>query len=284
MGKFGFSAMALACVAVVGIGIGYAQAPKPMDVSDDPIVATVDGVAIHKSDVAQMQRNLPPQYQQLPLEVLFPAVIERLIDAKLVAAAGRKEGLQNDAQVKQRIAQFEERVIQEAYLTKRVDAAVTDEAVQKRFETMKSAGGGAGKEEVKARHILVQTEAQAKEVIVELKKGGDFAELAKTKSLDPSGKQQGGDLGYFSREEMVPEFSEAAFKLKDGEMTDTPVKTQFGYHVIKVEARRTTTIQIEEVREDIVNDIQKEVVEAELGKLRTGAKVERFNLDGSPRK
>jgi peptidyl-prolyl cis-trans isomerase C len=284
MGKFGFSAMALACVAVVGIGIGYAQAPKPMDVSDDPIVATVDGVAIHKSDVAQMQRNLPPQYQQLPLEVLFPAVIERLIDAKLVAAAGRKEGLQNDVQVKQRLAQFEERVIQEAYLTKRVDVAVTDEAVQKRFETMKGAGGGAGKEEVKARHILVQTEAQAKEVIIDLKKGGDFAEIAKAKSLDPSGKQQGGDLGYFSREEMVPEFSEAAFKLKDGEMTDTPVKTQFGYHVIKVEARRTTTIQIEEVREDIINEIQKEVVEAELGKLRGGAKVERFNLDGTPRK
>lgn len=284
MGKFGFSAMALACVAVVGIGIGYAQAPKPMDVSDDPIVATVDGIAIRRSDVALVQRTLPAQYQQLPIEVLFPAVIERLIDAKLIAAAGRKEGLQNDVEVKRRMEQFEERVIQESYLTKRVDAAVTDEAIQKRFEVMKSAGGGAGKEEVKARHILVQTEAQAKEVIVDLKKGGDFAEIAKSKSLDPSGKSQGGDLGYFSREEMVPEFSEAAFKLKDGEMTDTPVKTQFGYHVIKVEARRTTTVQIEEVREDIVNEIQKEVVEGELSKLRTAAKVERFNLDGSPRK
>lgn len=284
MGKFGFSAMALACAAVVGIGIGYAQAPKPMDVSDDPIVATVDGVAIHKSDVAMVQRTLPPQYQQLPIEVLFPAVIEQLIDAKLVGAAGRKEGLQNDTDLKKRLEQYEERLIQEAYLSKRVEAAITDDAVQKRFEAMKAAGGGGGKEEVKARHILVQTEAQAKEVIVDLKKGGDFAEIAKAKSLDPSGKQQGGDLGYFSREEMVPEFSEAAFKLKDGETTDTPVKTQFGYHVIKVEARRTTTIQLEEVREDIVTDIQKEVVKAEVGKLRTGAKVERFNLDGTPRK
>jgi peptidyl-prolyl cis-trans isomerase C len=253
-------------------------------VTDDPIVATVDGMAIHKSDVALVQRTLPPQYQQLPIEVLFPAVIERLIDAKLIAAAGRKEGLQNDTEVKRRVEQYEERVIQESYLNKRVDKAVTDEAVQKKFDAMKAAGGAGGKEEVKARHILVQTEAQAKEVIVEIKKGADFGEVAKTKSLDPSGKSQGGDLGYFTREEMVPEFSEAAFKLKDGEMTEAPVKTQFGYHVIKVEARRTTTIQLDEVREDIVGEIQKEVVEAELGKLRTGAKIERFNIDGTPRK
>jgi peptidyl-prolyl cis-trans isomerase C len=284
MGKFGFPAMALACAMLVGSGLGYAQAPKPLDVTDDPIVATVDGMAIHKSDVALVQRTLPPQYQQLPIEVLFPAVIERLIDAKLIAAAGRKEGLQNDTEVKRRVEQYEERVIQESYLNKRVDKAVTDEAVQKKFDAMKAAGGAGGKEEVKARHILVQTEAQAKEVIVEIKKGADFGEVAKTKSLDPSGKSQGGDLGYFTREEMVPEFSEAAFKLKDGEMTEAPVKTQFGYHVIKVEARRTTTIQLDEVREDIVGEIQKEVVEAELGKLRTGAKIERFNIDGTPRK
>jgi peptidyl-prolyl cis-trans isomerase C len=284
MGKFGFPAMALACAMMVGVGSGSAQAPKPLDVTDDPIVATVDGVAIHKSDVALVQRTLPPQYQQLPIEVLFPAVIERLIDAKLIAAAGRKEGLQNDAEVKRRVEQYEERVIQESYLNKRVDKAVTDDAIQKRFDVMKSTGAAAGREEVKARHILVQTEVQAKEVIVEIKKGADFGEVAKAKSLDPSGKQQGGDLGYFAREEMVPEFSEAAFKLKDGEMTEAPVKTQFGYHVIKVEARRTTTIQLEEVREDIVGEIQKEVVEAELGKLRTGAKIERFNIDGTARK
>lgn len=282
MGKFGLPAMVLACATLAGMA--FAQAPKPLDNAADPIVATVDGVPIYRSDVAIVQRTLPPQYQQLPIEVLFPAVIERLVDAKLIASAGRKEGIQNEAEVKRRMEQFEERVIQEAYLTKRVDKAVTDEAIQKRFEVMKAAGGSGGKEEIKARHILVQTEAQAKEVIVEIKKGGDFAELAKSKSLDPSGKSQGGDLGYFAREEMVPEFSEAAFKLKDGEMTDAPVKTQFGWHVIKVEARRTTTIQLEEVREDIVNEIQKEVVEGELGKLRQAAKIERFNLDGTPRK
>jgi peptidyl-prolyl cis-trans isomerase C len=126
----------------------------------------------------------------------------------------------------------------------------------------------------------VQTEVQAKEVIVEIKKGADFGEVAKAKSLDPSGKQQGGDLGYFAREEMVPEFSEAAFKLKDGETTQAPVKSQFGWHIIRVEARRAQAPSLDEMHEQISNDLSQEVVSGMVGKLREGAKVERFGLDG----
>ena len=246
--------------------------------ASDPVVATVDGAPIYRSDVAAVQRTLPAQFQQLPIEVLFPAVVERLIDTKLVVNAGRKENLQNDDEVKRRVAGLEDRVIQEIYITRKVEAAVNEEAVRQRYEQL--AKSTPAKEEVSARHILVQTEAEAKTVIADLKKGADFAEIAKTKSIDPSGKQNGGDLGYFSREEMVPEFSEAAFKLKDGETTQTPIKTQFGWHVIRVESRRTQAPSLDEMREQISSDLSQEVVAGTVGKLREGAKVERFGLDG----
>jgi peptidyl-prolyl cis-trans isomerase C len=246
--------------------------------ANDPVVATVDGAPIYKSDVVAVQRTLPPQYQQLPIEVLFPAVVERLIDTKLVVNAGRKDNLQNDAEVKRRIASLEDRVIQEVYLSRKVEAAVNDQTVRERYEQV--AKSTPAKEEVKASHILLQTEQQAKDVIAELKKGGNFAEIAKAKSIDPSGKQNGGDLGFFSRDEMVPEFSEAAFKLKDGETTQTPVKTQFGWHVIRVEEHRTQAPSFDEMREQIANDMSQEVVSGMVAKMREGAKVERFGLDG----
>jgi peptidyl-prolyl cis-trans isomerase C len=247
--------------------------------ASDPVVATVDGAPIYRSDVLAVQRTLPAQFQQIPIEVLFPAVVERLIDTKLVVNAGRKENLQNDDEVKRRIAGLEDRVIQEIYLSRKVEAGVNEQAVRERYEQVSKASPA--KEEISARHILVQTEQQAKDVIADLKKGGDFAEIAKTKSMDPSGKQNGGDLGYFSREEMVPEFSEAAFKLKDGETTAAPIRTQFGWHVIRVEARRTQAPSIEEMREQITNDLSQELVTGMVSKLREGAKVERFGVDGA---
>ena len=255
-----------------------AQSPAPLE-SADPIVATVDGAPIRRSEVVAVQRTLPPQFQQLPIEVLFPAVVERLIDSKLVANAGRKDNLQDDPEVKKRLAGLEDRVIQEVYITRKVEAAVSDQAVKERYDQFVKENPP--KEEVSARHILLQTEAQAKEVIADLKKGGDFAEIAKTRSIDPSGKQNGGDLGFFAREEMVPEFSEAAFKLKEGETTEAPVKSQFGWHVIRVETKRQTNPSMEEMREQLVGDMQQEVVTSEVGKLREGAKIERFGLDGS---
>jgi peptidyl-prolyl cis-trans isomerase C len=256
-----------------------AQSPTPLE-SNDPVVATVDGTPIRRSDVLAVQRTLPPQFQQLPIEVLFPAVVERLIDSKLISNAGRKDKLQDDPEVKKRLAGLEDRVIQEVYITRRVEAAVSDTAVKERYDQYVK--DNPPKEEVSARHILLQTEAQAKEVIADLKKGGDFGEIAKTKSIDPSGKQNGGDLGFFAREEMVPEFSEAAFKLKEGETTEAPVKSQFGWHVIKVEAKRQSSPSMDEMREQLVSDMQQEIVTNEVGKLREGAKIERFNLDGSP--
>jgi peptidyl-prolyl cis-trans isomerase C len=256
-----------------------AGAPQPIDTASDPVIAIVDGAPIRRSELATVQRSLPAQFQQLPLEVLFPMLIDRMIDGKLLAQAGRRDNLQNEPDVKARIASFEERLIQEVYLTRKISAAATEEAVQARYK--KFIAENPAEPEVSARHILVASEQKAKEITAQLKSGGDFAKLAAENTLDPSGKQSGGDLGFFKKGEMVPEFSEAAFKLKEGEITDAPVKTQFGWHVIKVDKIRQQAQSLDDVREEIANQISQEVVTAEVAKLRAGAKVERFNLDGS---
>lgn len=255
-------------------------APQPIDTAADPVIAIVDGSAIKRSDLLNVQRSLPAQFQQMPLETLFPLLIDRMIDAKLLALAGRRDNLGNDAEIRSRVASYEERLIQETYLTRKIGAATSDEAVRTRFQ--KFVTENPAEIEVSARHILVATEQKAKELVAELKKGGDFAKLAADNTIDPSGKQSGGDLGFFKKAEMVPEFSEAAFKLREGEIADAPVKSQFGWHVIKVDKIRQQAQNLEEVREQIVNEISQEIVNGEVVKLRQTAKVERFNLDGSP--
>lgn len=281
---FAFRAAALgSCLALGGLTLGAGAAAaqiRPLDNADDPVVAIVNGTAVNRSEIETFQRTLPPQFQQLPMEVLYPALLERAVNMKLIYEAGRKEKLEAQDEVKRRVQQFEERVVQEIYLNRLIEKQVTEEALRKRYEVF--AQMNPAKEEISARHILVQTEGEAKGIIVELGKGADFAELARDKSMDPAGKQQGGDLGYFSREEMVPEFSEAAFKLQDGETTAMPVRTQFGWHVIRVEARRTTSQPFEEVREKLVNDMSQEIMQGVVTQLRQGAKIELFNLDGSP--
>ncbi|MBI3453760.1 MAG: peptidylprolyl isomerase [Rhodospirillales bacterium] len=265
----------------LGVIPALAQTPKPLDNQADPVVATVDGVPILRSELIQAQRALPAQLQQMPPEILLPAVVERLINTKLIVLAGRKDKLAADAEVKKRVTAAEDQVIQDVYLNRLLEARINDQTIRQRYDQMIK--DKAGKEEISARHILVQTEPEAREIIAALKKGGDFAALAKEKSVDPAGKQQGGDLGYFGREDMVPEFSEAAFKLKDGEISQDPVRTQFGWHVIKVEAHRTKTQSFEEMREELASEMTREIVGDTVTKLREAAKVERFNIDGSPR-
>lgn len=259
----------------------FAQQPQPLDAASDPVVAVVDGAAIRRSEVLQVQQTLPQQFQQMPIEVLFPALIERMIDAKLIANAGRKENLEASPDVKRRMAIFEERVIQEVYLNQRIEKASTPEALRVRYDQFVK--DNPAKEQVSARHILVASESEAKAIIVQINGGADFAKLAAEKSIDPAGKQNGGDLGFFAREEMVPEFSAAAFGMKAGELSAAPVKTQFGWHVIRVDSRRQQKPEFEEVREQLASEVQQETVNSVIAKLREGTKIERFNLDGAPR-
>jgi peptidyl-prolyl cis-trans isomerase C len=269
-----FASLLAASVALVGAALAQPAA--------DPVVARVNGAELHKSDVLAMQKTLPPQVQAMPIEQLYPALLDQLVNGKLIADAGRADKLDQDPEVKQRIARYEDRVIQEAYLSRFVEKASSDDKLRAKYDDYVKTNPG--KEEVSARHILVSTEGEAKAAIAELGKGADFAALAKAKSKDPAG-QQGGDLGFFSREEMVPEFAEAAFKLKKGDYTKEPVKTQFGWHVIKVEDKRTSAPpSFDEAKEELSDQLARDVINDKVKELRDRAKVETFALDGSPAK
>ena len=286
---FGACRIGLGAALIVGglvwlaPGAGRAQTAAPAAApAADSIAAVVDGIQIRHSEVTAMIESLPDQYRQMPFPVLYPALLDRLIDGKLLGGAGRARKLQDQPDVKRKLSAFEDRLVQEAYLTSEIKAQVTDEALKKRYEA--SIKDHAAKEEVRARHILLDSEDKAKAVIADLKKGGEFAALAKARSTDPAGAQ-GGDLGFFSAEQMVPEFSEAAFKLKPGEITQAPVKSSFGWHVIKVEERRTAAPpSFEDSREELSQEMSRELITTIIAALRGKAKVERFNLDGTPMK
>jgi peptidyl-prolyl cis-trans isomerase C len=287
-------APALGLVCAAGLAAGHAamaadQPPAPPTASvpapsplppPNTVVARVDGTELHLSDVEAAQQNLPPQAQKLPLEQIYPMLLDRLVDGALITEAGRKEHLEQDPELQVRLKRYEDRLIQEAYLNQAIKAAETEDQLKARYQTF--AKDTAGREEVHAQHILVKTEDEAKSVIAELDKGADFAELAKKYSTDPSASS-GGDLGYFGHDDMVKAFTDAAFALSPGRYSKTPVKTEFGWHVIKVEDRRAgKPPSFEEAREQLSRDLAHEIIDAKLQNLRGAAKIEEFGLDGKP--
>jgi peptidyl-prolyl cis-trans isomerase C len=286
-------ALGLVCAAGFVAGIAVAEAadrsansPTPVSPASTPLppgntlVARVDGTELHLSDLEAAQQNLPPQAQKLPLERIYPILLDRLVDGALITEAGRKDHLDQDPDLQRRLRRYEDRLIQEAYLNRAINAAETDDQLKARYQTF--AKEKAGREEVHARHILVKTEAEAKSVISELDKGADFAALAQKYSTD-AGAASGGDLGYFGHDEMVKEFADTAFALPANQYTKTPVKTEFGWHVIKVEDHRVSTPpSFDEARQELVQLVARDVVDAKLKELRGAAKIETFGLDGKP--
>ena len=221
---------ATALVALTGISLpAFAQDAK------DPVIAKVDGVEVKKSDLDLAIGNLDPQLAQLPEEQKKLAALSTIIDAKVIAEKARAEKLDQTDDFKARLDFILDRELHNTYFKKHVIDAVTDADVKARYD--KEVKALPPVEEVRARHILVKTEDEAKTVIKELGEGKDFADLAKAKSTDPN-KSDGGDLGYFKKGMMVPDFETAAFAMKKGDVSKEPVKTQFGFHVIKVEDKR----------------------------------------------
>ncbi len=246
---------------------------------DDPVVARVDGEEIRQSDVMEMARTLPAQYQS-QLTQLYPLLVQRLVDFKLAGKAGRAAGLAEDAAVRARVIEAEERAIREAYIEREVLARITDDALQAKYTDF--VANSPPTIEHHARHILVTSEEAAREVIAKLDEGADFAELAKESSTGPSGAQ-GGDLGYFTADQMVPEFSEVAAKLDPGQYSKDPVQTQFGWHVIKVEDRRTAEPPgFEEVEPQLREAMARDAVAAIFNDLRDGVTVEIVSEAATP--
>ena len=266
--------VATTMLALVAVGAAHGQSGD----AEDGVVATVNGEEIRESDVAMLFSSLPAQYSQFELTAIYPQLVESLVDRKLLAQAARREGLADTAEVKHRLAYLTDEVLQDAFLNLGVEAKLTEERLRAAYETMIAARPP--DVEVRARHILLEGEEDAKAVIAELEAGADFAELAKQKSTGPSGAN-GGDLGYFTQARMVPAFAQAAFALEPGAITTAPVKTQFGWHVIKVEDRRETPPpSFEEVQTTIRDQQARQLISELTASLRAAAEVRRFGPDG----
>lgn len=257
---------------------GADQAGKP----DDPVAATVNGQPILRSEVLEAINSLPQQYRQMPVEMLVPLMAEQVATARLVAQKGIDAGLQNDPEVKERLATAERRIIQDIWLQRQIKAKVTDQAIQDAYK--KYLADNPAQDQVKARHILVDSEDKAKDLIKKLEGGAKFEELANTNTTDPSGKESGGDLGWFAKDQMVPEFAEVAFKLDKGQLSD-PVKTQFGWHVLKVEDKRNRPIpDFDKVKDQIETYVVRKAQADLVTKLRAEAKIEKIpaKADAAP--
>jgi peptidyl-prolyl cis-trans isomerase C len=240
------------------------------------VLAKVDGVEIRQSDLTlaeeDLGQNLPPGLQgDAKREYLISYLADILLVAK--AAENRKVGDQKD--FKTRVAYVRNKLLMQTLLESEAKAAVTENALKSVYDdAIKQMSND---QEVRARHILVPTEAEAKAVLVELNKGTDFAELARQKSKDPGAASQGGDLGYFTKDQMVPEFAEVAFKLDKGKLSD-PVKTQFGWHIIKVEdKRKKAPPEFAQVKEQVETYVMRKAQAEFITKLRQAAKIERLD-------
>lgn len=270
----------VAAVALLGTLAMPAMAQDAAKGSD-PVVARVNGEEIRRSDVMRELQMAGPQIQQLPPQMIYPQILQKMIATRVVSQKGYAEGLQNDAEVKRRVKNLEMQVVAEAYVHRQVEPKITETKIKERYDQL--ASKYKPQDELRARHILVKTEAEANDLLKQLKGGTDFAKLAEQKSSDAVSAKQGGDLGYFVHDAMVKAFSDAAFKLKVGEITDKPVKTDFGYHIIKVEdKRKSAPPPVAEVRDQIANQLGQEMANDEVKSLEAKAKVEKFNIDGTP--
>ena len=248
----------------------------PRTDGSDPVLAIVNGLPIRRSELIEAAGSLPRDYQNLPLEMVYPVILDRMIDIRLIGAKGRAADLDQDPEVRRQIYEATEKIIEEVYLTRYVEERVTDAKLRAEYDrllaTLKPA------EEVKVRHILVGSEARARELIAELKDGKDFAELARTNSLGPEAAR-GGELGFIGRQDMVRSFTEAAFALDTGAVSDKPVRTEFGWHVIKQEERRTLSPpSFEEMRPTLVSRLSEQIIREHIDSLRQEAAIQRFDL------
>lgn len=257
-----------------------AVAANPAQPRPDPVIARVDGHELHVSDVEQLARGLPEELRGMPSNVLFPLLVDQLVDREAMAIAARKAGLDKDPATQRQIRIAEQAALQNALIQREVGPSITEEAISARYK--QEMAGKPGEAQVHARHILVTSEDQANKIIAELKAGGDFAAIAKKVSTDP-GAQNGGDLGWFKKGDMVPEVANAAFALKPGQITDKPVHSRFGWHVIQVlEEKREPPPSYAQARAQIRQEIVQEGVQKAIDKARAEVKVERFNPDGTP--
>ena len=243
---------------------------------EDKVVAVVNGHEIKVSEVQMATDDIIGQLPDLPPKLRYPFVVEYLIERHLLAQFAVKDGIAETDEYKRRLALYQAKALRDAYFFQKIRPQVTEEEMKLAYD--EEAAKLQQTERVRARHILVGTEQEAKDIEARLAKGEKFEDLAKQFSLDGS-KDYGGDLGYFTAPEMVAEFSKATFALKAGE-TSKPVKTDFGWHIIRLEDRKLGAAQpFDQVKSAIRNVLLRKKVQETMDKIRQASKVEIVDED-----
>lgn len=245
----------------------------PIFAADSPVLATVNGQPITEADVLTTIEELGQAFENVPTEKHKATALQQIIQLRLLVAKGRAEGIDQTAEFKRKHQSVMDRLLAQDTFESQVGGKITDQDVKLRYESEVAALPA--ESEVKARHILVGAEDEAKKLIVELDGGAKFEDLAAKHTTDPSGKASGGDLGYFGTGMMVPEFEKAAFALEIGQYTKVPVQSQFGFHIIKIEDKRAKAVPtLEQLEGQVRSTIAQERAATFLQELRTAAKVE----------
>ena len=254
-------------------------AASPALAQDDPVVATFDGGQVTRSEVERYHQS-DPQLARQPLEAVFGQLVDSLIATKLAARQAEKAGVAEEPEVRDRLAQIRQELLAGTWLNRQIDARMTEERLKEAYGRMLEQMPS--QREVKARHILLESEADAEAAIAEIEGGADFVEVAKARSTGPSASK-GGDLGWFTKDRMVPAFAEAAFSMDKGEVSAAPVKTQFGWHVIKVEdTRDQKPPAFDDVRPQIEQIVARRIYGDVVDELTAKVTVKRFAADGEP--
>ncbi len=274
-----FPARLRSTAAAFALALGATLAFAGAASADPKVLAKVDGSPITEDDLKDAMADIGPGLpQKLEGAARQKYVLDYLIDLKLAAKKAQTEKLDESPEFARKLAYYRDKLAMEQLLGSVAKAATTDEAERKAYD--EAAKAEPPQEEIHARHILVPTEDEAKAALARIKGGEDFAKVATELSKDPSA--DGGDLGWFTKDRMVPEFSDAAFKLKKGEVSD-PVKTQFGWHIIKIEDVRTKSFPpFEQVKDQAARYVSQKAESEAIAQLHSAAKIELFDADGKP--
>lgn len=251
--------------------------------ADNPKVAEVNGEAILKGDVDHLYQVIKQRTGNgaPPEDQVFWMLVDQIASSRLIVQAAQADKLQDTPDVQKAVRMATEQILQEAYVQGQFKGLESDTVLRPLYD--KLVDSMKGQEEVRARHILVADEAKANELIKQINAGAKFEDVAKANSTDSGSKEQGGDLGWFSKDTMVAEFANVAFALSKGQMSQTPVKTQFGYHVIQVEDRRPRTAPaFDEVKQQLLSQAQQEKLQATLNMLREKGNIQKFAAAGVP--
>ena len=248
---------------------------KATQAQNIPIVANVNNEDISLETMIHAMNELPPEIQSQPFMSYYEDLLERVIDIKLFAQEGKKMKLDEEPSVRAAIDFVIEKVLMQAFLSKYVQENIKEENIKASYNNF--IADETSREEIKASHILMDTESEAIDVINMLNNGDDFAELAKNKSTGPSGPS-GGDLGWFKRGQMVPPFEKAAFSLNKNEISQRPVQTQFGWHVIKIFDKRIPEApSYENMKSKLIQDLERKIVSKKIQDLRNDALIEKLS-------